>query len=89
VADLSRPDLWLAMIAGIATMALMATNPDLPEHVRVILILLPAIFTVVAALKFSAALSLYWTTTNVFSGVQAIALRAVITRRARAGTLGG
>jgi len=40
-------------------------------------------------MKFSAALSLYWTTTNVFSGVQAIALRAVITRRARAGTLGG
>jgi membrane protein insertase Oxa1/YidC/SpoIIIJ len=58
-------------------------NPDLPEHLRVILILLPAIFTVIAALKFSAALSLYWTTTNVFSGIQAVALRAV-THRATA-----
>lgn len=65
-------------------MALMAMNPDLPEHVRILLILVPAIFTVLAALKFSAALSLYWTTTNVFSAVQTIALRAVTARRARA-----
>lgn len=89
IADLSRPDLWLAMIAGAATMAFMALNPDLPEHVRIMLLLLPTIFTVIAALKFSAALSLYWTTTNVFSGAQAIALRTVTARRARAGMLGG
>lgn len=89
IADLSRPDFWLAMIAGAATMALMAMNPDLPEHVRVFLILVPAIFTVLAALKFSAALSLYWTTTNVFSGVQAVALRAAAVRRARAGMPAG
>lgn len=84
IANLSRPDFWLAMIAGAATMAFMAMNPDLPEHVRILLILIPAVFTVVAALKVSAALSLYWTTTNAFSGVQAIALRAVVARRARA-----
>jgi len=80
VANLSRPDFWLAMIAGAATMALMAMNPDLPEHVRIVLILIPAVFTVLAALKVSAALALYWTTTNAFSGVQAIALRAVVRR---------
>lgn len=80
IANLGRPDFWLAMIAGAATMALMAMNPDLPEHVRILLILVPAIFTVIAALKFSAALSLYWTTTNVFSSIQTVALRAV-TRR--------
>ena len=56
IANLSRPDSWLAMIAGAATVALMATNPDLPEHVRIMLILIPAVFTVLAALKFSAAL---------------------------------
>jgi YidC/Oxa1 family membrane protein insertase len=81
IADLSRPDVWLAMLAGAATMALMAMNPDLPEHVRIMLILIPAVFTVLAALKFSAALSLYWTTTNAFSGVQALALRAGAARR--------
>lgn len=82
IADLARPDLWLAVIAGAATMALMATNPDMPEHLRLILIVLPAIFTIVAALKFSAALSLYWTTTNLFSGAQTIVLQAVLRRRA-------
>jgi membrane protein insertase Oxa1/YidC/SpoIIIJ len=71
---------WLA---GAATMALMAMNPDLPEHVRIMLILIPAVFTVLAALKFSAALSLYWATTNAFSGVQAIALRTAAAHRAR------
>ncbi|HXS22076.1 MAG TPA: membrane protein insertase YidC [Steroidobacteraceae bacterium] len=89
VANLSRPDFWLAMIAGAATMALMAMNPELPQNVRLLLILLPAIFTVIAALKFSAALSLYWTTTNVFSGAQTLALRAVMARRARAGMASG
>lgn len=88
IANLSRPDFWLAMIAGAATMALMAMNPDLPEHVRILFILIPAVFTVLAALKFSAALSLYWTTTNAFSGVQAIALRAVAARRTRGEVLG-
>jgi membrane protein insertase Oxa1/YidC/SpoIIIJ len=71
------------MIAGAATVALMAMNPDLPEPVRIVLILIPAVFTVLAALKVCAALSLYWTTTNAFSGVQAVALRAVAARRAR------
>lgn len=87
VANLSRPDVWLAVIAGAATMALMAMNPDLPEHVRIVLILVPAIFTIVAALKVSAALSVYWATTNAFSGVQAIALRDVAARRAHAEVL--
>jgi YidC/Oxa1 family membrane protein insertase len=87
VANLARPDLWLAIIAGAATMALMATNPELPEHLRLIIIVVPALFTIIAALKFSAALSLYWTTTNVFSGAQTIVLRVILSRRMRAGTL--
>jgi YidC/Oxa1 family membrane protein insertase len=87
MADLARPDFWLAIAAGAATMALIATNPDLPDHVRLILIVVPALFTVITALKFSAALSLYWTTTNAFSGAQAIALRAVLARRARTAAL--
>jgi YidC/Oxa1 family membrane protein insertase len=87
ITDLARPDLWLAIIAGAATAALMMTNPDLPEHVRLMLIAVPALFTMIAALKLSAALSLYWTTTNLFSGAQTIVLRVVLSRRARAAAL--
>ncbi len=86
IADLARPDFLLALIAGLATMALMALNPDLPKHLQLILIVVPALFTLLAALKFSAALSLYWTTTNAFSGAQTIVLRAVLRRRARTAT---
>jgi membrane protein insertase Oxa1/YidC/SpoIIIJ len=65
----------------------MVTNPDLPEHVRLMLIVVPALFAMIAALKVSAALSLYWTTTQLFSGVQTIVLRVVLSRRARAAAL--
>ena len=87
VANLARPDLVLALVAGAATMVLMAMNPDLPEHMRLMLVVVPAIFTVIAALKVSAALSLYWATTNVFTGAQTIVLRAVLRRRAGAARL--
>lgn len=87
VANLARPDLWLAVAAGAATMVLMAMNPDLPEHMRLILVLVPAIVAVIAALKVSAALSLYWATTNLFSGAQTVVMRAVQTRRARAASI--
>lgn len=87
MANLARPDFWLAIAAGAATMALMATNRDLPEHLRLILIVVPAMLTILTAVKFSAALSVYWTTTNAFSGAQAIALRAVLRRQARAAAL--
>jgi YidC/Oxa1 family membrane protein insertase len=87
ITNLARPDFWIAVIAGAATMALMATNPDLPDHMRLILIVIPGLFALVAALKVSAALCVYWTTTNVFSGAQTVVLRAVLRHRARAATL--
>lgn len=81
VANIGRPDLWLAVIAGAATMALMAMSPDLPGHLRLVLMALPALLTLIAALKLSAALSLYWTTTNAFSCAQSLVLHAVCRRR--------
>jgi YidC/Oxa1 family membrane protein insertase len=87
VANIARPDFLFAVIAGAATMALMAMTPELPEHIRLILIVVPALFTMIAALKLCAALSLYWTTTNVFSGVQNMVLRAALRRRAHTATV--
>src|SRR5277367_6117352 len=50
VETLSRPDPLLAVLAGLATMLMMAANPDLPEQMRLMLILIPSIFAVIAAL---------------------------------------
>lgn len=85
--DLSRPDFWLALLAGLTTMLLMSLNPDLPEHMRLVLILVPSIVAVVVALKVASALSLYWTASNCYSSVQTAVLHRVVARRIRSGAL--
>lgn len=87
VKDLSRPDFWLALLAGLATMLLMSVNPDLPEHMRLMLIVVPSIIAVVVALKVAAALALYWTTSNCYSAVQTAVLHHVVARRIQSGSL--
>jgi len=87
VANLARPDLWLALLAGLATTLLVVANPDLPQHLRLIMIMIPAILAVITALKFSSALALYWTTTNLYSALQTAILHWVVSRRIRSGVL--
>lgn len=87
VRDLSRPDIGFAVLAGLATMLLALINPDLPEHMRLILILVPAVVTIVVALKVASALSLYWAASNCYSGIQAAVLHRLITARIRSGAL--
>lgn len=85
--DLSQPDPWLALLAGLATALLMWVNPDLPEPMRLILVVVPSITAVVVALKVASAMSLYWTTSNCFSAVQTAVLHRVVARRTRSGSL--
>ena len=87
VKDLSRPDLWLALLMGLTTLLLMSVNPDLPEHMRLMLIVVPSILAVVVALKVASALALYWTTSNCYSAVQTAVLHHVVARRIRSGSL--
>jgi YidC/Oxa1 family membrane protein insertase len=87
VQNLLRPDTWFAMIAGITTVLMIMANPDIPEHMRIIMLIVPSVIAVVVALKFSSALAVYWTASNCFSALQTVALHAVIRRRLRAGTL--
>jgi YidC/Oxa1 family membrane protein insertase len=85
VPNLLRPDVALAVIAGLTTALMMAVNPDLPEQVRVFMIVLPSILAVVAALQFSSALAIYWATSNAFSAIQTVLLHALVRRRIDAG----
>jgi YidC/Oxa1 family membrane protein insertase len=70
VETLARPDPVFAVLAAVTTMLMMAANPDLPEQMRVMLILIPSILAAVAALKFCSALAVYWTVSNCYSAVQ-------------------
>jgi YidC/Oxa1 family membrane protein insertase len=87
VETLSRPDPWFALLAGLTTMLVMAANPDMPEQMRLILILVPSILAAVAALKFCSALAVYWTVSNCYSAVQTGVLHYVIARRVKSGAV--
>jgi YidC/Oxa1 family membrane protein insertase len=87
VASLSKPDVWLSVIAGITTALAMAVSPDLPEQMRMLMIIVPSIIAVVAALNFCSALAVYWAVSNCFSAAQTVALHFVVERRIRSGVL--
>ena len=87
VGNLLRPDVALALIAGLTTALMMAVNPDMPEQLRIVMIVLPSIIAVVAALQFSSALAIYWATSNTFSALQTVLLHVVVRRRIRAGAI--
>jgi YidC/Oxa1 family membrane protein insertase len=80
IRNLARPDVVLAILAALSTAAAMALAPNMPEHIRLTIILLPAILCFVAALHFSSGVALYWITSNLFGAVQTFALRQAIRR---------
>jgi YidC/Oxa1 family membrane protein insertase len=87
VPNLLRPDVALALIAGLTTALMMAVNPDLPEQVRLFMIIVPSVIAIVAALQFSSALAIYWATSNTFSALQTVVLHAFVRRRIRSGAI--
>jgi YidC/Oxa1 family membrane protein insertase len=87
IPNLGRPDVTLALIAGLTTALMMAVNTDLPEQVRLLMIVLPSIIAIVAALQFSSALAIYWATSNTFSALQTVVLHAIVRRRIAAGAV--
>ena len=87
IQNLSKPDLILAIIAGVTTALMMWVNPDLPENVRMMIVVIPSVLAVIAALKFCSALALYWATSNCFSALQTAVLHYVVRRRIRSGIL--
>jgi YidC/Oxa1 family membrane protein insertase len=87
IASLSRPDFWLALIAGATTALMMLANPDLPEQTRLALILIPSVLAFVFALKFASALALYWATSNCVTAVQTFVVHRTIDSRVRSGAI--
>jgi len=80
VSSLSKPDIWLALIAGVTTALMVAANPDLPEQTRAIMLVLPSVLAVVFALNFASAIAVYWITSNLFTAIQTAAVHFVVRR---------
>ena len=75
IRNLGRPDTILAILAGLSTAAAMAVAPHMSEQARLLIVLLPAILCLIAALHFSSGVALYWVTSNLMGTVQALVLR--------------
>jgi membrane protein insertase Oxa1/YidC/SpoIIIJ len=65
----------------------MSTNPDLPQHMRVIMIVVPAVIAVIATLKVCSALAIYWSVSNCYSAIQTTAMHYVVAKRIKAGVI--
>lgn len=87
IASLSRPDAWIALIAGITTAMMVAANPDLPESARMIMIIVPSALATIFAFKFASALALYWIASNSFTALQTLAIHSFVDRRIRSGAI--
>jgi YidC/Oxa1 family membrane protein insertase len=87
VGDLAKPDLAFAILAGVTTGLLALVAPDMPEHVRVLMLIVPAVCLTLTAMHLASGLALYWATSNVFGAAQTLVLRAVIARRVASGDL--
>lgn len=87
IPSLIRPDTLLALMAGATTALMVMVNPDMPEQMRLIMILVPGIIVIFSALHVCSALAVYWATSNLFSAAQTAGLHFVVDRRLRAGTL--
>jgi YidC/Oxa1 family membrane protein insertase len=87
VPNLLRPDTLFVLIAGLTTALVMAANPDLPEQMRIFMIVLPSVIAMIAALKVSSALALYWATSNTFSAMQTVLLHVVVRRQINRGAV--
>jgi len=87
VETLARPDPVFVVLAALTTMLMMMANPDLPEQMRVALVVIPSILAALAALKFCSALAVYWTVSNGYSAIQTATLHYWIARRIKSGAV--
>ncbi len=87
IPNLLKPDTVLALLAALTTALMISANPDIPEQMRMLMIIVPSFIAFVAALKFCSALAIYWTASNCFSALQTAAIHFVVGQRIRAGRL--
>ena len=84
IRDLSRPDVALAVLVGAVTAASMATGPqpDMPAQQRMLILAMPAVFTVIALWQMASGVGLYWGVSSLVGVAQGLIVRRSLARRA-------
>jgi YidC/Oxa1 family membrane protein insertase len=84
IRDISKPDMALAMVVAAITAASMAAGPqpDGPAQQRMVMLALPAVFTLVALWQMASGVGLYWGVSSLVGVAQGLIVRHALVRRA-------
>ena len=84
IRDISRPDIALALLVAVVTVGSMAAGPqpDAPTQQRQLLLVLPALFTMLALWQMASGVGLYWGVSSLFGIAQGVIVRRSVARRA-------
>jgi YidC/Oxa1 family membrane protein insertase len=84
IANLAKPDFYLTVLVGALMLLGMALMPGgMTEPQMLMMAAVAVVISVVAVAALPSAVGVYWATSNAFSVVQTLALRALLWRRER------
>jgi YidC/Oxa1 family membrane protein insertase len=83
IRDISRPDVALAILVAAVTAGSMVAGPqpDVPTQQRHLLLIIPAVFTLLALWQMAAGVGLYWGVSSVVGVAQGLIVRRALPRR--------
>ncbi len=74
IRDLARPDFILGLLVAALTLIMTLVAPSLQSQTRFIMLLIPAIVTLVIVSQLSAGVGLYWAASNAVGLIQSALL---------------
>jgi YidC/Oxa1 family membrane protein insertase len=82
IRDISKPDVALAMLVAAVTTASMAAGPqpDMPAQQRQLMLVLPAVFTLLALWQMASGVGLYWGVSSLVGVAQGVIVRRTVRR---------
>ena len=87
IPSLAKPDLWLSLLVALLVLPAMAVMPGAISEPAAVAVLVTAVLVAAVTIAFMpAAVGLSWAASGVVSLVQAVLVRGIVARSARAGS---
>jgi len=81
ISNLAKPDVALALVVGFLTYLATIVTPGMAEQSNQLIVLLPAIMSIVAVATFPSALGLYWATSNIVTILQSFIIKGILRKQ--------
>lgn len=86
IANIAKPDVGLALVVGMLTYVATIVTPGMAEQGNTLLVLLPAILSIVVVSTFPSALGLFWATSNLAAIMQSFIAKLLMKRKEQLAT---